>query len=122
MSTAHAALREAIAANRCRAGITTEAARLLDMAQQSAAGVPLAELLPQLEAVESELSKFITFMRLCFDHRELKAQFDRLRGTNVSRRGRSMDLMIDTATGKFEDDARAFFDFCLDLYHRLPKA
>ena len=31
-----------------------------------------------------------------------------------------MNVMIDDATGKFEADARAFFEFCLDLYQRLP--
>lgn len=77
-------------------------------------------LKPQVEP--EPLDRFITFMRLCFDNRDLKTQFDRLRGTNVSRRGSPMSVMIDDATGKFEADARAFFDFCLDLYQRLPAA
>lgn len=111
--THHDILRDVIASIRGNPGLTPEAAKLLELSAASAQGVPLADLMPLLEAAESELSKFLAFMRLCFDHRDLKAEFDRLPPISQS---------IDDATGKFEADARAFFDFCLDLYHRLPKA
>ena len=110
-------LLKAIDEIRAKPGLVPEADALLKLAAESAQGKPLAEIVAELE---SDLSHFITFMRLCFDNRELKTQFDRLRGTNVSRRGSPMNVMIDDATGKFEADARAFFKFCLDLYQRLP--
>lgn len=110
-------LLNAIDAIRAKPDLVPEADALLKQAAESSQGKPLAEIVAELE---SDLSRFITFMRLCFDNRELKTQFDRLRGTNVSRRGSPMNVMIDDATGKFEADARAFFEFCLDLYQRLP--
>lgn len=61
-------------------------------------------------------------MAMCAKNQEFLAQFDRLRGTNVSRCLPPISQASAAATGKFEADARAFFDFCLDLYHRLPKA
>lgn len=110
-------LLNAIDAIRAKPGLVPEADALLKLAAESSQGKPLAEIVAELE---SDLSLFITFMRLCFDNRELKTQFDRLRGTNVSRSGSPMNVMIDDATGKFEADASAFFEFCLDLYQRLP--
>ena len=102
-------LLKAIEAIRAKPGLVPEADAMLKQAAESAQGKPLAEIVAELE---SNLSRFITFMRLCFHNRELKTQFDRLRGTNVSRRGNPMSVMID--------DARAFFEFCLNLYQRLP--
>ena len=110
-------LLKAIDEIRAKPGLGPEADALLKQAAESAQGKPLAEIVADLESAHS---RFITFMRLCFDNRELKTQFDRLRGTNVSCCGSPMSVMIDAATGKFEDDARAFFEFCLDLYQRLP--
>ena len=51
-------------------GLVPEADALLKLAAKSAKGRPLAEIVAELE---SDLSRFITFMRLqCFDNRELK--------------------------------------------------
>lgn len=59
------------------------------------------------------------WLRLCAGKAELVANYDRLRGTNLSRRGTPIDLMIDEATGKFEAEAQAFFDWCVDTFTRL---
>lgn len=67
-----------------------------------------------------DLGHFTAWMNLCSSNTDLIAQFDRLRGTNVSRAGSPITVMIDESTGRFAEDARAFFDFCLDLYLRLP--
>ena len=31
-----------------------------------------------------------------------------------------MDKMIDDATGRFADEAREFFDFCVEMWTRMP--
>lgn len=59
------------------------------------------------------------WLRLCAGNGDLLAQYDRLRGTNLSGRGTPMDRMIDVATGKLEEEALAFFDWCREMFDRL---
>lgn len=42
---------------------------------------------------------------------ELVAQFDRMRGTNLSLRGTQFDLAVDEATGKLQADIEEFLNF-----------
>lgn len=58
----------------------------------------------------------------CLDNRELVAEFDRLNHTNISRRGTPLELQIDDASGKTEDDVRKFIEFVMEcVWNRLPK-
>lgn len=51
---------------------------------------------------------------------ELLSQFDRLAGTNLTRQGSPINLAIDAATGRHEDDVRRFIEFVADcIYSRL---
>lgn len=59
------------------------------------------------------------WLRLCAGNRELLANYDRLRGTNLSGRGSPIDRLIDEATGKLEEEALAFFDWCREMFERL---
>ena len=53
-------------------------------------------------------------------NRELVAQFDRLRRTNLGLAGKPLDLAIDLASGRIEADAALFVDFVFDaVYERL---
>lgn len=56
---------------------------------------------------------------------ELIAQFDRLTECALASigKGSPLDLAIDGATGRFEDDLRKFAEFVHDaVYSRLPSA
>lgn len=64
---------------------------------------------------------FVDFVIACSSERSLVAQFDRLRGTNLSRRGTGLDLAIDDATGRTEH-CRLWLEFCADLYQRIGDA
>lgn len=59
------------------------------------------------------------WLRMCAGNRELLANYDRLRGTNLSGRGTPIDRLIDEATGKLEAEAQAFFDWCVECFERL---
>lgn len=63
---------------------------------------------------------FGDFLRACSSEPDLVAEFDRLRGTNLSRRGTGLDLMIDDATGRTDADCREWIEFCADLWERIP--
>lgn len=53
--------------------------------------------------------------------RELVQQFDRLYGATLTTRATPLERMIDKATGKADDDMRAFVEFVHDgIYLRLP--
>lgn len=52
---------------------------------------------------------------------ELVAEFDRLSGTNLSRRGTGLDLMIDDATGRTDHDCRLWLEFLADFWERIPE-
>jgi hypothetical protein len=52
---------------------------------------------------------------------ELVANFDRLTGRNLGRRGSPLELAIDEASGRLADDFEAFVGFVLDMvWERLP--
>ncbi len=56
----------------------------------------------------------------CIRNRELVAEFDRLQGTNLSLRGNWLDLQIDLACGRLEDDVQLFVYFVEDVvWNRL---
>jgi len=59
------------------------------------------------------------WLRLCAGNGELLANYDRLRGTNLGGRGTPIDRMIDEATGKLEEEALGFFDWCREMFERL---
>lgn len=64
--------------------------------------------------VAIEVPRPVTFAQCvleCARNRELVEQFDRLTGSNLSRRGTAFQLLIDDASGRFEADARRFLDF-----------
>ena len=47
-------------------------------------------------------------------------EFDRLKGTNLSRRGSPLDLLIDESTGRLEHDFNEFVEFVRgDIYERI---
>ncbi len=69
------------------------------------------------DAMHSMLSQW---MKMCADSPEFVAQFDRLRGTNIQRKGTPLELAIDDATGRFEADSKKFAKFCFDMFLRLP--
>jgi len=48
----------------------------------------------------------------CINVPELIENFDRLKGTNISRKEHPINLMIDEATGKLHADMEAFVEFC----------
>lgn len=52
---------------------------------------------------------------------DLVAQFDRLTGSNLARKGAPIDLMVDDATGKTTDDVAAFAEFVREFVY-LPWA
>jgi len=64
---------------------------------------------------------FQAFLRESIEVPELIAQFDRLYGANLVTRQAPLSAMIDAATGKQQDDMRAFVAFVHEcIYLRLP--
>lgn len=47
----------------------------------------------------------------CAARPDLVAEFDRLRGTNMSRRGTPIELLIDDSSGRYERDAVMLSEF-----------
>lgn len=47
----------------------------------------------------------------CAGNKTLVSEFDRLRGTNLSLLGNPIELMVDEATGKLNDELELFCDF-----------
>jgi hypothetical protein len=47
----------------------------------------------------------------CAANKDLIENFDRLRGTNLSRRGSPLALAIDDSTGRTDADLKLFVDF-----------
>ena len=63
---------------------------------------------------------FREWLRLLTSTPEYLANYDRLRGTNIARRGPFLALQIDDATGRFEAESRDFLAHAVDLFERLP--
>lgn len=53
-----------------------------------------------------------------FEDKQFVAEYDRLHGTNLSRRGAPIELMVDKASGKLEEEMRGFVRHARDLYER----
>lgn len=63
---------------------------------------------------------FIECVRHASANKELVQQFDRLRGTNLMRIGKPIELAVDAATGKLDDDIRQFLQFVREfVYERI---
>lgn len=54
---------------------------------------------------------FETCFRECFSNKDLLAEFDRLKGTNLSLKGTNFDLQVDFACGRFEGELQQFAEF-----------
>lgn len=66
---------------------------------------------------------FFECLKRAAANRELVEQFDRLRGTNLSLKGSPIERMIDSATGKLDDDLGKFVDFVREyIYERLDRS
>lgn len=50
---------------------------------------------------------------------EVCEEFDRLKGTNVSRKGSPLELAIDDGSGRYASDMLRFRAFTDDLFSRL---
>ncbi len=48
-------------------------------------------------------------------NKELVKEFDRLNGTNLSLKGSGLDLEIDKASGRLEDDMKLFIEFVYEF-------
>ena len=55
----------------------------------------------------------------CAKNAEFVSNFDRLRGTNLSRKGSPIEIAIDDATGRMDADSELFFDFVF-MYVWMP--
>jgi len=76
-------------------------------------------LLPDPVPLGAAPSLLEPWLRLCAENSEMLANYDRLRGTNLSGRGAPVERMIDEATGKLEKEALGFFDWCREMFERL---
>ena len=74
------------------------------------------------EALGSALDngEFVKLLRIAVEDKDLIAEFDRLKGHNLSRLGTPIELMIDDASGRTEQALDDFTDFVWDLAQRLP--
>jgi hypothetical protein len=63
---------------------------------------------------------FKEFVEEAAHNKILVAEFDRLQGTNLSRQGTGLDLMIDDSSGRTDHDCKLFLEFCFDVWQRLP--
>lgn len=65
---------------------------------------------------------FTECVQECWRNRELVAEFDRLKGTNLSLKGSPIETEIDLQSGRFESDMDQFFDFVYDtVWSRIPR-
>lgn len=73
-----------------------------------------------MSAQDAGLS-FADVVAVCAANHEFVASFDRLCGCNLSGRGTPLDLAIDRATGREEQDAAMFIEFVHEVvWLRLP--
>lgn len=72
------------------------------------------------DIIAANFPAFTEWLNMCASSTSLVSEHDRLRGTNLMRRGAPIDLTIDHATGRLEEEARGFFDFCKDTFLRIP--
>lgn len=55
---------------------------------------------------------FAECLECCVAEPELMANYDALRGTNLSRKGSTIDLAIDRAVGRADAEIEGFIEFC----------
>jgi hypothetical protein len=64
---------------------------------------------------------FAECVLLAYDTPDFVAEFDRLRGSNLSCQGTALELMIDASSGRRTSDLVAFVEFVKDyVWDRLP--
>jgi hypothetical protein len=68
-------------------------------------------LLERLTSMRHGLT-FASCLSECARDPELIANYDRLRGTNLSLKGSGLSLEIDRVTGRVDSELRGFIDFC----------
>lgn len=74
-----------------------------------------------LPAVRKDGVTFVQCAMAAVEKTELVKEFDRLCGCNLSRRGAPINIMIDDATGKFDEDMKKFLQFVWDsVFTRMP--
>ncbi len=57
----------------------------------------------------------------CLEDKDLVANFDRLRGTNLSGKGSLIERQIDVASGRQENDLKLFAQFIVEfVMKRIP--
>ena len=74
--------------------------------------------------LETEINggTFQECLMICAQDKELLGQIDRLKGTNLLRKGSPIDLAIDDATGRTTSDVEFFVNFCWEyIFLRLPR-
>lgn len=65
---------------------------------------------------------FLVCLHASAANSDLVREFDRLHGTNLSRRGSGLELAIDDASGRTESDVRQFCEFVAEfVYARVPR-
>lgn len=64
---------------------------------------------------------FIEALREAVSNRELIQQYDRLKGTNLSLKGASMDVLVDIHSGRMNEDLKGFIEFFEEcIWERIP--
>ena len=81
------------------------------MSTQSPSGNDNLPLIERLSVMRHGLT-FASCLKQCAQDQELLANYDRLKGTNLSLKGSSISLEIDRVTGRIESELREFIDFC----------
>jgi len=62
-------------------------------------------------------------VRESFANKDLVTEFDRLKGTNLSLRGTGLDIQIDLACGRLEQDVAEFVKFAKEcVWDRMSNA
>ena len=64
---------------------------------------------------------FRELLELTINDKTMVAEFDRLKGHNLSRVGTPLDLTIDDSTGRTDASLDDFTDFVWDLAQRVPR-
>lgn len=80
------------------------------------------ELTPEhILAIRKDGISFLACVNEACQCRELLANVDRLYGTNLMRRGAPINLIVDDAIGKTDDDMKTFLRFVWNcIFIRVP--
>ena len=57
---------------------------------------------------------FAEVVKECISNKEFISQYDRLKGSNLQRKGSPVDLAIDDSSGRYESELFEFFDFVVE--------